>query len=261
MATYQPPTEILPKFNEFVFNQANEPEYLDMLVVHKAGTETITGNKTITGNLVVSNNNTTITATGTATDGIIDLIATDPLLTGLYGQVRANAATKIELVAGGTGVLSIYPTLTYNRTDFFEIDDNSSVNHLSITPTTNTLTNTNNTLTATTQNLLTSTTGTNKLTTANTTALANLIDATALLGGNTIRTNTGENLLTSTTGTNKLTTANTSATANLIDATALLGGNTIRTTTGQNLLTSTTGTNKLTTANTTALANLILRDF
>lgn len=50
MATYQPPTEILPKFNEFVFNQANSPEYLDQLVVHKAGTETITGDKTFKAN-------------------------------------------------------------------------------------------------------------------------------------------------------------------------------------------------------------------
>jgi hypothetical protein len=60
MATYNPPIHQLPIFEEWVFNQANEPEYLDQLVVHKAGTEQISGNKnftgttTLTGNLVAS---------------------------------------------------------------------------------------------------------------------------------------------------------------------------------------------------------------
>jgi len=63
MAAYQPPTEILPKFNEFVFNQANSPEYLDQLVVHKAGTETITGNKTFKGTITATNTTTSLTAT------------------------------------------------------------------------------------------------------------------------------------------------------------------------------------------------------
>lgn len=72
---------------------------LDASVVHKTGyqTETINGLKTFTSNLVVSNANTTITATGTATDGLITLNATDPTFSGLYGQVQAYADTKIQL--------------------------------------------------------------------------------------------------------------------------------------------------------------------
>ena len=99
MATYQPPTEILPKFNEFVFNQANEPEYLDQLVVHKALTETITGLKTFTSNLTINNADTRITAagTGSGTDGLIILNATDPMLTTLEGKIKAYADTQIQL--------------------------------------------------------------------------------------------------------------------------------------------------------------------
>ena len=72
---------------------------LDASVVHKTGyqTETINGLKTFTSNLVVNNANTTITATGTATDGLITLTATDPTSSGLYGQVQAYADTKIQL--------------------------------------------------------------------------------------------------------------------------------------------------------------------
>jgi hypothetical protein len=84
---------------------------LDASVVHKIGniTESIDGLKTFTSNLVVTNNNTKITAIGTATDGVVDLIATDPLATGLYGQVRANGATKVELVSGGSNI-NIFPS-------------------------------------------------------------------------------------------------------------------------------------------------------
>ena len=72
---------------------------LDASVVHKTGnlTESIDGPKTFTSNLAVNNANTTITATGTATDGLITLNATDPTISGLYGQVQAYADTKIQL--------------------------------------------------------------------------------------------------------------------------------------------------------------------
>lgn len=380
MATYQPPTEILPKFNEFVFNQANEPEYLDMLVVHKAGTETITGNKTITGtftannattsltasgdnniittggtnyltasgastnnriqnsggtnyitasgfgsnyistsfanneivsnsgsntittntgdnvitstagdvniiagtqidmssgNLVVSNNNTTITATGTATDGIIDLIATDPLITGLYGQVRAQAATKIELSAGGTGLLSIFPNYTYNKTNQFQIDDTSLVNHLDITTTTTTLNNTNTNIQSGATNKITisgsNTTlnnAFNSITSTDATGSGYQIDLKSTGAGSSNRIQavfynvmfanqndfqttgasaTAVNRILSALGRNIITSGRTTATANLIEATAAgineiisasgsLGANTITATSG-------TGTN------------------
>ena len=49
MAEYFPPSEDLPKFNEAVFDEPYSIEGLDRRVVHKAGTETITGNKTFTG--------------------------------------------------------------------------------------------------------------------------------------------------------------------------------------------------------------------
>jgi len=66
MAEYLPPTETLPSFNEFVFDDAYSIEGLDRRVVHKAGIETITGNKTftgtttITGELIVDNVDTGI---------------------------------------------------------------------------------------------------------------------------------------------------------------------------------------------------------
>ena len=78
---------------------------LDASVVHKTGNlaESINGVKTFTGGvnvnstLSVANANTTITATGTATDGLITLNATDPTASGLYGQVQTYADTKIQL--------------------------------------------------------------------------------------------------------------------------------------------------------------------
>jgi hypothetical protein len=63
MAEYLPPTEDLPKFNEFVFDDAYSIEGLDRRVVHKAGTETITGNKTFTGTITATNTTTSLTAT------------------------------------------------------------------------------------------------------------------------------------------------------------------------------------------------------
>jgi hypothetical protein len=179
------------------------------------------------GNLVVSNINTKITATATEIDnGTIDLIADDPFFTNLAGQVRARAATKIELYTKFSEFLksgfSIFRSLILAQTDDFEIRDMANnLNHLQITTSTNSMTNNKNTLTASTENLLTSTTGTNKLSVT-----------------------TGENLLTATTGTNVISTASTIPGANLIRATASGGGNTIQTTTGQNLITNTgAGTN------------------
>lgn len=89
MATYQPPIEILPKFNEFVFNQANEPEYLDQLVVHKAGTETITGNKTFTGLFSVNGLTNNIKATSANSTGATNNI----IATGITGFPANNYLT------------------------------------------------------------------------------------------------------------------------------------------------------------------------
>ena len=84
-------------------NIYEEIDTLNDTVVFKAGAQTITGDKTITGDLVVNNENTTITVVGTALSGVLDLVATDPLATGLFGQIRQNADTKIEMRVGGSG--------------------------------------------------------------------------------------------------------------------------------------------------------------
>jgi len=104
---------------------------LDASVVHKTGnlTESINGLKTFTDNLVVNNTNTTITATGTATDGVIDLIATDPTASGLYGQVRANGATKVELTSGSS-TIGVFPTALSVKANG-TLDLTSSANNIS----------------------------------------------------------------------------------------------------------------------------------
>ena len=92
-------------------NIYEELDTLNDTVVFKAGTQTITGDKTITGDLVVDNANTSITVVGTASSGVLDLEATDPLATGLYGQIRQNADTKIEMRVAGSGGsdIAIFP--------------------------------------------------------------------------------------------------------------------------------------------------------
>jgi hypothetical protein len=140
---------------------------LDASVVHKTGNlaESINGLKTFTDNFTVLNNNTSITAIGTATDGVISLIATDPVATGLYGQITAQADTKIQLAMSGVGTSSINmsPASIFNITDDFSVYDTSIVNQLAITPTLTTNTNATITEVATTAFKVQSVAGTDKL--------------------------------------------------------------------------------------------------
>jgi hypothetical protein len=115
----------------------------------------------------------------------------------------------------------------------------NAVTKLNCSTTSTTLTNTSHTIT--------STTGANTISSANTTAVANLLDATGTGGGNTIRVNngTGGNTIFSIGGTNDIVGARTSGNANTIRATSG-GNNSITTTSGSNSITSASGNNTLT---------------
>jgi hypothetical protein len=194
MATYQPPTETLPKFNEFVFNQANEPEYLDQLVVHKAGTETITGNKTFTSK-IVGTGNIGISGTGTnkmtssntsATANLIEASSSTggnkiTTLNGGNNWLYADYGKNLLQVAGEVKIETNdgYNILT-NKVNYINSNNIyygavelqiSGVKKISAEIGTNRLTNEDNTITATSNNTITasnnntinSTSGTNIL--------------------------------------------------------------------------------------------------
>jgi hypothetical protein len=98
MAEYLPPTETLPSFNEFVFEDAYSIEGLDRRVVHKAGTETITGVKTFTA-LPVSSVVPTIGTQLTNKD-YVDSIAGVP---GPTGPTGPQGPQGIQGLTGATG--------------------------------------------------------------------------------------------------------------------------------------------------------------
>ena len=180
MATYQPPTETLPKFNEFVFNQANEPEYLDQLVVHKAGTETITGNKTFTTK-IVGTRNIGISGTGTNTMTSSNTSATANLieassLTGGNKITTLNGGNNWLYADYGKNLLQVAGEVKIETNDGFNILTNkvnyinsnnifygavelqiSGVKKISAEIGTNRLTNEDNTITATSNNTITAT--------------------------------------------------------------------------------------------------------
>jgi hypothetical protein len=281
MAEYLPPTEDLPKFNEFVFDDAYSIEGLDRRVVHKAGTETITGNKTITGTFTSTNKTTLsgeldvaglVSGGITATSSNIPLNTDLRLLTTTY-QFIVNALNNIfgtstgynQLRAYGTGVTA--STGVYNWIEGLNQGWNwirsDNYNHIQATSNIPSGWTAFNKMTADTGYNLLSTKavvstglasqtnqmesdGKNVITSAEATATANLIDATTALGGNTIRTTTGTNLITTTSGSN-----------------TMLGGgsgnNTIeRTSTGGNIIKAATGTNTIQTASTSTYGNYIL---
>ena len=117
MAEYLPPTEDLPKFNEFVFEDAYSIEGLDRRVVHKAGTETITGQKTFTNDVFlvensagadkISVNGTTTTITNTNIK--LQAIAGTDVLSITSSQVSSNQNISISktLPTSTAPVLSI----------------------------------------------------------------------------------------------------------------------------------------------------------
>ena len=78
------------------------------------GTQTISGAKTFTNQLVVNNANTDITATGTSSDGLIRLTATDPLATGLYGQIQLLGANRVTMQSN-TSSFYVSPSLAFTN--------------------------------------------------------------------------------------------------------------------------------------------------
>jgi hypothetical protein len=261
MAEYLPPTEDLPKFNEFVFDDAYSIEGLDRRVVHKAGTETITGNKTFTGAVNIDG---TFNIT---TDIVADKPSFDITNTG--GDMVLNPTGDFQIQRAGVPKITATTNETYIQTTlagsiYAEV---AGVNKIEVNNTTTTLTNDGITLTTTGTNTLTSSvggfaygndincsgTGSNKMTT---TSGDNYISAGGA-GVNTIITGTGVNNLSSGSSSaisNKL--ENTSTGGNTIRV--LTGTNTIQNTGGLNLMTAlTTGTNSIISASATALANLI----
>ena len=282
MAEYLPPTENLPKFNEFVFDDAYSIEGLDRRVVHKAGIETITGNKTftgtttITGELIVDN-----VDTGIDSDNII-LSSGGPL--GVkYNQTATttilNNTDSISLQLGGNAVFGATDATTRDTT--ITGDDNLYINcggstKIDLSSTTTALNNDTTNIT-TADDLTETSTGGNITIDAPSTAflkgylnlnagsqilmtgfslLSNIVGFINLGSSGSISISSPSNQLT-TNGVNTITSSLSGTDANLIDATGAGGGNKIRTDTGTNTITSTTGINTLTTGNTTTTANLI----
>jgi hypothetical protein len=129
-------------------------DLINATAVFKAGTQTVTGDKTFNGDVIINNTNTTIQTTGTNTNtaigGIIALVATDPLVTGLQGQITASAPTKIQfnitgspsqLSLSSTGAQTTADTVTNVASTAFKVQAIAGTDKLNITPTTTTLTN------------------------------------------------------------------------------------------------------------------------
>ena len=102
MAEYLPPTETLPKFNEFVFDDAYSIEGIDRRAVHKAGVETITGVKTITGDFYINNLITNIiSATSfTISSAINFLNGTQNRIASNLGLTSTSIGNKIDCQGG-----------------------------------------------------------------------------------------------------------------------------------------------------------------
>ena len=108
MAEYLPPTEDLPKFNEFVFEDAYSIEGLDRRVVHKAGTETITGIKTFTSGAFFNGGLSTPQVNGVIggalavfADTILSLFGTNSIDIFSNGKTSITSSTgQIELSTG-----------------------------------------------------------------------------------------------------------------------------------------------------------------
>ena len=122
MAEYLPPTENLPKFNEFVFDDAYSIEGLDRRVVHKAGTETITGQKTFTNDVFLVENSAgadKISVNGTTTTIIntninLQAVAGTNVLSITSGQVSSNQNISISKTLS----TSTAPTLSISNGQF-----------------------------------------------------------------------------------------------------------------------------------------------
>jgi hypothetical protein len=292
MAEYLPPTETLPVFNEFVFEDAYSIEGLDRRVVHKAGTETITGNKTFTGVETFKNDsfnvkntdgvdriNTTATATN-ITNVDITLLTTSGT-NKLESQIASGTANLILANGGGNNIIQ---TTAVSATSNNILRTITGSNIMEITNVGNaggqntiqsalgqatpfgvyTAVNKIISLGTLASNEFTSALGTNKLTSGLASATANVIEATAVGGGNKMTTTSGENLLTTSTGINRMTSPNVAVGYwNILEATAGLGSNKITavggdnyisTHTGNNYFSNLTGTNKI---QNTGGANLI----
>jgi hypothetical protein len=271
MAEYLPPTEDLPKFNEFVFEDAYSIEGLDRRVVHKAGTETITGNKTFTGavNIDGTFNITTDIVADKPSFDIINTSGTMLLEASDDFQIKRAGAPKISLLANDT----LFQTPLLGNI-LFEV---AGINKIAVDDTTTTLDNTTTSIT-TTDDLTETSTGGNITITAPSTAflkgylnlnagtqilmsgfslLANIVGFINLGSSGSISISGSSNQLT-TNGTNTITSSLSGTDANLIENTGSAGGNTLRTVGGKNTIETATGRNAFITGRTAdAIANLI----
>ena len=279
MAEYLPPTETLPKFNEFVFDDAYSIEGIDRRAVHKAGTETITGVKTITGNFYINNlitdilsgTNTIRSATGTNTITSAKTGVADANLLSATGTGGINRLTSAFNQSGYGNVIEITTALGSNKMttsggDNYistssgnnQFNNLTGVNVLRVTTGQNLIENTggSNVLEALTTgtNTIRSATGTNTITSAKTTTGANVIEATGAAGGNNITTASGRNLIEAggggvnliqsiggTTARNDIYSSGTATNANQLFAEN--GGNLIRASTG-NVINTVSGSNR-----------------
>ena len=197
MAAYQPPTEILPKFNEFVFNEANEPEYLDQLVVHKAGAETITGIKTFTALPVTS-----ITPT-TDTQLTNKLYVDNAVSGGLSGYVTLTTPQTISGDKTFTGVETF-------QNDSFIVKNTAGVDRITTTSTTTTLDNTSCVISAGGSSKITVGTSTTTLNNTTNNFQAGGTTRLQLVAGTTTLNNTTTNIQSG--STNKIVTTGTTTT-------------------------------------------------
>jgi hypothetical protein len=248
MAEYLPPTETLPVFNEFVFEDAYSIEGLDRRVVHKAGTETITGVKTFTALPVTS-------IVPTADTQLTNKLYVDNAISGgLSGYVTIGTPQTITGTKSFTGDFGINNanTIITSSVQIFISSLAVFLNGIQ-----NRMASTLSIASTSIGNQIDCQGGYNYITSATTSTTANLIEATGGgsnamsatgAGGNALRAfGSGNNTLIASTGSNELTSGKTSGTANLLDA---LSG-------GDNLIRTTTGTNTISSVNTTATANLI----
>jgi hypothetical protein len=214
MAEYLPPTETLPKFNEFVFDDAYSIEGVDRRAVHKAGTETITGQKTFTGNFYINNLITSIlSATSFTVTSAINF------LNGNQNRIASNLVLSSNSIGNKIDCQGGYNLMTSATTSSIanQIEATGGASN-SMT----TLGAGNNVLNAqgTGNNSIISQTGNNELTAG--TANKMIIGSTeklAITSNLTTLTNVA-NTITSTTGNNTITTTGTSG-SNFLTATGV----------------------------------------
>lgn len=237
-----PETALVPTTTTQLVNKAYaDTKADDALVVHLAGTETITGTKTFTQNTRIGNNGNSLLLVGSdhcyvalypdtfsagrkGYVGYPNATSNDITITNDIGGVTLNASTTgsnlmssatgnntIQTASGGTGnnVISVNNTTGYNRIQ------NASGVKFQTTNTANTMTNENNTITSSTGDTVVNTVlgstkiranGVDKIScNATTTALTNITTNITSVLDNTLTSSGGSNNMVSTTASNNLT--------------------------------------------------------